>query len=225
MPKGNPQLTIVGGPNGAGKSTYSRDLSPKGAVVFDADIIIARVAARLPQDVPVESIHFAVQSVFLDFVEEAIKKKQDFTIETNFRDNQLMDTIARFKQNGYDTGMIYMTLNDVELSIDRVKLRVSTGGHFVDEASIRYNYEEGLKNLEYFSGRFDNLEIIDVSKGPGELKSLLKIKQQRLIYLNDDLPAAVEETVLNIARRFNDISRREENDNDEEEGWDYSLGR
>ena len=95
----------------------------------------------------------------------------------------------------------------------------------IDENSIRYNFEEGLKNLEYFSGRFDSLEIVDASRKPGELKSLLKIKQQRLVYLNNDLPSAVEETVLNIAGRFNDISRREENDNDEEQGWDYNLGR
>ena len=216
-------MTIVGGPNGAGKSTYSRDLSPKGAIVFDADIISARVAARLPQDVPIESIHFAVQSVFLDFVEESIRKKQDFTIETNFRDYQLMDTIARFKQNGYDTSMIYMTLNDVELSIDRVKLRVSTGGHFVDEASIRYNYEEGLKNLEYFSDRFDNLEIIDVSKGPGELNSLLKIKRNHLVHLKDDLPGGLAPVVINIANRLRDNSRGE--DNDEEQDLGHRRGR
>ena len=190
---------------------------------FDADIISARVAARLPADVPVESIYFAVQSVFLDFVEEAIRKKQDFTIETNFRDNQLMDTIARFKQSGYDTSMIYMTLNDVELSIDRVKLRVSTGGHFVDEASIRYNYEEGLKNLAYFSGRFDNLEIVDVSKDPGELNSLLKIKRHQLVYLKVDLPSGLAQIVINIADRYRNNSR--DKDNDEEQGWDYRRGR
>ena len=215
MPKENPQLTIVGGPNGAGKSTYSGGLSPMGAFVFDADIITARVAARLPPDVPVESIYFAVQSVFLDFVEEAIKKKQHFTIETNFRDNELMDTIARFKQNGYDTSMIYLTLNDVEQSIDRVKQRVSTGGHFVDEASIRYNFEEGLKNLEYFSDRFDNLEIIEVSKRPGQLRTLLKIKEQQRIYLSDDLPAGVEQTIINITDRCNSRGL----DDDEKRGW------
>ena len=186
-----------------------------GAFVFDADIITARVAARLPPDVPVESIYFAVQSVFLDFVEEAIKKKQHFTIETNFRDNELMDTIARFKQNGYDTSMIYLTLNDVEQSIDRVTQRVSTGGHFVDEASIRYNFEEGLKNLEYFSDRFDNLEIIEVSKRPGQLRTLLKIKEQQLIYLSDDLPAGVEQTIINITDRCNSRGL----DDDEKRGW------
>ena len=223
MPSENPQLLIVGGPNGAGKSSYSGGLSPKGAFVFDADIITARVKARLPADVPVESIYFAVQSVFLDFVEEAIKKKQHFTIETNFRDNQLMDTIARFKQNGYDTSMIYLTLNEVEHSIDRVKQRVSTGGHFVDEGSIRYNFEEGLKNLEFFSGRFDNLEIRDASKGLGQLRPLLHIKQQQLVYLSEDLPVDIEQTIINIADRYRDNSRDE--DNDEEQGWDFTIGR
>jgi predicted ABC-type ATPase len=219
----NPQLTIVGGPNGVGKSTYSGGLSPLGATVFDADIITARVAARLPPGVPVESIYFAVQSVFLDFVEEAIGKKKHFTIETNFRDNELMETIDRFKQNGYDTSMIYLTLDNVESSIDRVKQRVSTGGHFVDEASIRYNYEEGLKNLEYFCGRFDNLDMIDASKDPGQLSPLLNIKQQQLIYLSTDLPAGVEQTIINIADRYRGNSREE--DNDEEQGKGYSPGR
>ena len=223
MPSENPQLLIVGGPNGAGKSTFSGRLSTIGAVVMDIDVIAARVQARLTAEVPIESIYFAVQSVFLDAVDDAIKKRQHFTIETNFRDNELMDTISRFKQNGYHTKMIYMTLDGVEQSLARVKQRVSDGGHYVDEDSIRFNYVEGLKNLEYFSNRFDSLEILDASKKPGQIKLLLKIKQQQLVYLSNDLPTAVEQAVINIAGRFQDNSRDE--DNDEEQGWDYTLGR
>ena len=133
-----------------------------------------------------------------------------------------MDTITRFKLNGYATSMIYLALNNVEESIDRVKQRVSTGGHFVDEGSIRYNFDEGLKNLDFFSGRFDNLEIFDATRNYGELKPLLNIKQQQLVYLSDDLPAAVEQTIINIADRYRENSR--DQDNDEEKGWDYSLG-
>jgi predicted ABC-type ATPase len=223
MQSENPQLLIVGGPNGAGKSTFSGRLSTVGAIVMDIDVITARVQARLPAEVPIESIYFAVQSVFLDAVDDAIKKRQHFTIETNFRDNELMDIISRFKQNDYHTKMIYMTLDGVEQSLARVKQRVSDGGHYVDEKSIRFNYAEGLKNLEYFSNRFDSLEILDASKKPGQIKLLLKIKQQQLVYLSDDLPAAVEQTVINIAARCQDNSRDE--DNDEEQGWDYTLGR
>ena len=215
-----PQLIIVGGPNGAGKSTYSGGLSPVGAVVFDADIIAARVATRFPSEIPVESIQLAVQSVFLDFVEEAIRNKQHFTIETNFRDHQLMDTVARFKESGYSATMIYMTLNNVELSIDRVKQRVISGGHFVDETSIRYNFEEGLNNLEYFSDRFDSLQIIDASDTHGKVNLLLSITNHQLIYLADTLHPAVKNTIINIADRSKNNPQ-----NDNEPGWDFSLDR
>ena len=222
MQSENPQLLIVGGPNGAGKSTYSGGLSAIGAFVFDADIITARMKVRFP-DVTNESIYYAVQAAFLDNVEEAIDKKQHFTIETNFRDNELMNTIALFKQKGYDTSMIFLLLNNVELSIERVKQRISTGGHFVDEGSIRYNFEEGLKNLEYFAGRFDNLDIIDSSADHGQVRLLLSLKQQQLVYLSDDLPISVQQMVTKIAGRFRGYPRHE--DNDEDKGRSYKRGR
>jgi predicted ABC-type ATPase len=116
----NPQLLIVGGPNGAGKSTHSKDLSQPGAIIFDADKVIARIEARFP-DIPRESIHFAARQEFLDQVDDAIIHKRHFTIETNFRDYELMETVAHFKRHGYRTDMIYLTLKSVNQSFGRVK--------------------------------------------------------------------------------------------------------
>ena len=72
--------------------------------------------------------------------------------------------------------------------------------------------------LERFADRFDNLDIFDASNDPGKFKSLLKIEQQQLIYLGDDLPARVEQTVINIADRYRNNSKGE--DNDDEQGRD-----
>lgn len=93
--------------------------------------------------------------------------RRSFTIETNFRDAGLMNTVARFKDAAYVTGVVYMLLPTIAQSIERVKNRVREGGHFVDEKSIRYNFLEGRKNLVFFSDRFDNLELLD---GPVRLK-------------------------------------------------------
>jgi len=68
----DPQLLIVAGPNGAGKSTYSKDLSPVGAFIFDADKEKARIEARYP-GLPDESLAYAVEQYFLDCVDEALK--------------------------------------------------------------------------------------------------------------------------------------------------------
>jgi len=114
--------------------------------------------------------------------------------------------------------MLYLTLEGIEQSISRVDERVSDGGHFVDHENIRQNYDKGLQYLERFADRFDNLDIFDASNDPGKFKSLLKIEQHQFIYLSDDLPARVEQTVINIAARYRNNSRDE--DNNEEQARD-----
>lgn len=218
----NPQLLYVAGPNGAGKSTFSKELSNPGAIIFDVDKVIARIEAQSP-GMPRKKVYDIATQEFFNQANEAIRLRQHFTLETNFRDKELVDIADRFKQYGYTTNMIYLALESVEQSTARVNKRVLDGGHFVDRKNILLNYNEGLQYLERFADSFDNLEINDASKDIGEFELMLKIKEQRLVYISDDLPLSVEQTVINIANHFRDNSRNE--DNDEEQGWDYSLGR
>ena len=218
----NPQLLYVAGPNGAGKSTFSKELSAPGAIIFDADKVIARIEAQAP-GMPKKKVYDTATMEFFNQAKEAIRLKQHFTLETNFRDKELMDIAQEFKRYGYTTNMVYLTLDSIEQSIYRVNNRVLNGGHFVDHKNIRLNYDEGLQYLERFADGFDNLEIVDGSKDFGGFKSLLSRKQQELVYLSTDLPASVKQTILNIADRYRNNSRDE--DNDEEQSWDYSRGR
>jgi len=218
----NPQLLYVAGPNGAGKSTFSKELSAPGAIIFDADKVIARIEAQAP-GMPKKKVYDTATQEFFNQAKEAIRLKQHFTLETNFRDKELMDIAQEFKRYGYTTNMVYLTLDSIEQSIYRVNNRVLNGGHFVDHKNIRLNYDEGLQYLERFADGFDNLEIVDGSKDFGGFKSLLSRKQQELVYLSTDLPASVKQTILNIADRYRNNSRDE--DNDEEQSWDYSRGR
>jgi len=218
----NPQLLYVAGPNGAGKSTFSKELSKPGAIIFDVDKVIARIEAQSP-GMPKKKVYDTATQDFFNQANEAIKRKQHFTLETNFRDKELVDIAAQFKRYGYTTNMFYLTLESIEQSMSRVNKRVLNGGHFVDTKNIVLNYNEGLQYLERFADHFDKLEIIHGSKVPGKFRSLLNIENQQLIYLSTNIPVGVEQTVINIANRFRDNSRDE--DNDEEQGWDYSLGR
>jgi predicted ABC-type ATPase len=218
----NPQLLFVAGPNGAGKSTYSKDLSEPDAIIFDVDKVIARIEAQSP-DMSKKQVYDAATQEFFEQVNEAVRHKQHFTLETNFRDKELVDIVSEFKRFGYTTNMVYLTLESIEQSSVRVNKRVLDGGHFVDHKNILLNYNEGLQYLERFSDRFDRLEIIDASKGLGELELLLKIKQQQFVYLNAELPTGVEQTIINIADLYRDNSR--DQDNDEERGRDFHRGR
>jgi predicted ABC-type ATPase len=216
----NPQLLFVAGPNGAGKSTFSKELSEPGAIIFDVDKVIARIEAQSP-GMPKKKVYDTATQEFFNLANEAIRLKQHFTLETNFRDKELVDIADRFKQYGYTTNMTYLALESVEQSTVRVNKRVLDGGHFVDRKNILLNYNEGLQYLERFADGFDNLEINDASKGIGEFELMLKIKDQRLVYMSEDLPVGIEQTVINIADRFRDNSRDEDNEQD----LGYGRGR
>jgi predicted ABC-type ATPase len=218
----NPQLLYIAGPNGAGKSTFSKDLSNPGAIIFDVDKVIARIEAQSP-GMPKKKVYDTATQEFFNLANEAIRLKQHFTLETNFRDKELVDIADRFKHYGYTTNMIYLALESVEQSTVRVNKRVLDGGHFVDRKNILLNYNEGLQYLERFADGFDNLEINDASKGIGEFELMLKIKEQRLVYISEHLSVGVKQIVINIADRYRGSSRDE--DNDEEQDRDYRRGR
>ena len=116
--------------------------------------------------------------------------------------------------------MIYLAISGIPQSMDRVKKRIKSGGHFVDNESIRYNYIEGLKNLQHFADRFDNLEVLLTSKNPSDIRSLLSIQQKRLVFLADDLPEWIAHEITDVANRFRDNSREQ----DDGEGWNWSRG-
>lgn len=135
-------------------------------------------------------------------MDDAIKRGQDFTLETNLRDTSILDTLTRFKEAGYETGLIYMCLRSVKQSMDRVQKRVQNGGHFVDNDSIVYNFEEGLKNLEFFAERFDNVEIMKASKGIFNIKTILRVSAKNLVLHERNAPDWIRSVLQEVAKHF-----------------------
>ena len=198
----NPQLLFVAGPNGAGKSTFSKKFSDAGAVIFDVDKVIARIEAQSPGK-PKKQVYEEATNEFFKQATDAVKQKQHFTLETNFRDESLLDVVAEFKRHGYTTNLVYLTLKSIKESVSRVSERVKDGGHYVDHKNIVENYNLGLEYLERFAGRFDTLDIIDASGKYFQLRLILSLRQQKLVYLRTDLPVEVQEVIKRIIGQFN----------------------
>ena len=63
--------------------------------------------------------------------------------------------------------MIFFWLNDVNLAIERVKIRVTEGGHDIPEDVIIRRYKKGLTNLvDIFVNLCDYWLVIDNSSEP-----------------------------------------------------------
>jgi predicted ABC-type ATPase len=91
----------------------------------------------------------------------------DFAIETTLTTLSYQKTIEFAKSKGYTITLLFFWLNDVNLSIERVKTRVMEGGHNIPEEVIIRRYKKGILNLiNVFVNLCDYWLIIDNSSRP-----------------------------------------------------------
>ena len=79
--------------------------------------------------------------------------------------------------------MIFFWLESVELAKDRVRKRVSEGGHHIEEEVIKRRYKLGIKNLfNLYADRVDSLLIFDNSALESDLIAEKKLSGEFNVY-------------------------------------------
>jgi predicted ABC-type ATPase len=157
----NPVLFIVAGPNGSGKSLFSKELTVSDLEIFDGDKHMAALVKKYPETGSEALWSFINENIFEIQKKDAIQARLNYAFETNFSSENPMKTAREFKNAGYDIHLVFIGLNSLEESIQRVEYRIRKGGHKVTEESIRYNYEFGFKNLYKFFTEFDSVTLFD----------------------------------------------------------------
>jgi predicted ABC-type ATPase len=142
---GMPSITIMAGPNGAGKSTAApgviQDALAAGAFV-NADVI-----ARGLSGFDSESVAFQAGRIMLQRLDELLAQRADFAFETTLASRTFVPFIRRAREAGYHIHLVYVWLNSADLCIERVRERVHSGGHFVEDEIVRRRYERSMNNL------------------------------------------------------------------------------
>jgi predicted ABC-type ATPase len=132
---------VIGGPNGSGKSTIFEPLNPKGEFV-NADVIARRINPHAPQ-----SVDLSAAKATLERVRELLNEGRDFVFETALSGHQPIALMERARKAGYQVGLVFVALADVDLNVKRVAERVSKGGHEIPDAIIRRRYPKSFANL------------------------------------------------------------------------------
>lgn len=92
--------------------------------------------------------------------------------------------IKRAQEKGYYVSLVYFWLANPELAIDRVKIRVESGGHNIQEDVIRRRYRNGLKNLfGLYIPVSDFWMILDNSNPP--FKRIAKGNKSDIVSIDD----------------------------------------
>jgi len=192
-----PTLTLLAGPNGAGKSYFSNFFVEAGFIStlpINIDALEERVdKSRLPDDALrfERKLKEEIDKVFNELCHEAIDNQRDFAFECNLRLGQLK-CVSSFEKAGYRINIIYIWLDSIEISEQRVRVRVSEGGHLVGLESIKINFYEGVNNfdLSVTEGNWDHVYLIDNSKdvkSKGDpLSLLLEMNDHQIVHCSDN---------------------------------------
>ncbi len=143
--KKNKNLFIIAGCNGAGKTTASFTLLPEilnCQEFINADEIARGLSPFQPEKVSVEA-----GKIMLNRINELLDKEEDFAFETTLSARSYTHTILKAQEKNYTVTLVFFWLNNVELAKQRVKMRVSEGGHFIPDDVIERRYVAGIKNL------------------------------------------------------------------------------
>lgn len=160
-----PKLFIIAGCNGAGKTTASFTILPEILNCHEfvnADIIAKGLSPFAPEKAAV-----AAGRILLERVKELMESGKDFAIETTLATRTHVKMIKEAQARGYIVTILFFWLNMPSLAIERVRLRVQSGGHNVSEDKIRRRYDMGIIHLfQLYLPICDYWIIIDNSNAP-----------------------------------------------------------
>jgi len=139
------KLYIIAGCNGAGKTTASFNILP--SILDCKEFVNADEIARGLSPFQPEKVALEAGRIMLQRIDELLNSGEDFAFETTFATRSFRNTVLKAKERGYIVTLLFFWLENQELAIERVKTRVSEGGHNIPKETIRRRYIAGLKNL------------------------------------------------------------------------------
>ncbi len=176
-------LYIIAGCNGAGKTTASFTILPEILDCKDfvnADEIAKGLSPFQPEKVAVEA-----GRIMLNRLDELVSKDENFAFETTLATKSYKNRIKVAEENGFKVILLFFWLRNVDLAIERVKIRVQEGGHNIPEDVIRRRYVNGIKNLfSIYLPIVDEAMIFDNSVDEYEMIAEKKISNEFFIYNN-----------------------------------------
>lgn len=140
-----PNLYIIAGCNGAGKTTASYTILPE--ILDCKEFINADEIARGISPFQPESAAILAGRLMLQRIDDMLRAKADFAIETTLTTKTYLSTIKKARQQGYKITLLFLWLPKVLLAIKRVKMRTLEGGHGIPVEVIRRRYKRGIANL------------------------------------------------------------------------------
>lgn len=161
-------LYIIAGCNGAGKTTASFTILPE--IIECKEFVNADEIAKGLSPFQPEKVAFEAGRIMLNRIAELLEQNESFAFETTLSTRSYRPKIEDARQKGFTITLLFFWLQKIELAKERVKIRVSEGGHNIEPEVIERRYIKGIKNLfDIYLPIVDGALIFDNSFGKHQL--------------------------------------------------------
>lgn len=138
-------LYIIAGCNGAGKTTASYSILPE--LLQCKEFVNADEIAKGLSPFQPDKVAFEAGRIMLHRIDELMRQGVDFAFETTLATKTYQHRVKEAQALDYKVSLLFFWLNSVELAKERVRYRVSEGGHHIPVDVIERRYFRGLRNL------------------------------------------------------------------------------
>lgn len=192
----NPILWIVAGPNGSGKSTlYNRtDIADWGGSVWIVNPDLLTVRLQEVEGFSLKDANRAALDRIQAWLESSVAVHQTIGVETVLSTAKYRALIEQARERGFEIRMLYVVLDSAELQLERIRLRVSEGGHDVPPDKVIERRRRSFEQLALFAKHLDRLMIFNNSSGSPRLVAYKRRKKP--IEIVDDLPDDLREALV-----------------------------
>ena len=119
----------------------------------------------------------------LEQIHSLAKKGLDFGFETTLSGKTYVRLLQGMKKGGFLIHLFFLWISDVELALERIKLRVRNGGHAIPEATVRRRFGRSLTNfLHVYKPLADSWTIFDNS---GDIPKIIAFEESGKLELLD----------------------------------------
>ncbi len=174
-----PVLHLLAGPNGAGKTTFYEEIlwSATGLPFINADLIARR---RWPNDASAHAYEAAREAA--ERRRKAIERRRSFVSETVFSHPSKVELLRQAKSAGYRCYLHAILIRfPEELAVERVRVRVLTGGHDVPEDKIRGRFRRLWKLVRQAIEFVDQAEVRDNTRARNPFRLVARYRRGELV--------------------------------------------
>ena len=183
-----PTYTIFAGVNGAGKTSIYESIyytENKEEKRINTDEMVARIGSWQDKNLQIKCAREAVK-----LIKQYISEGISFNQETTLCGKSIIKNITLARENGFYIVMNYIGVDNPEIAKERVRIRVSKGGHGIPDKDIERRYYDSFDNLKEAIKLCDEINIYDNTE---MFREIIDFKNNKIVWIDNKIPTWASE--------------------------------